>query len=102
MSAPEFRLVLSRRASADIRTIQRYTARHWGPDQARVYDEAIVRALTMLQEHPDLGRDRGDLVPGLRSHPAGSHTIFYRVSGDTLTVRRILHQRMNVTPDQLT
>lgn len=28
--------------------------------------------------------------------------IFYRVLGDTLRVHRILHQRVDVTPDQMT
>jgi toxin ParE1/3/4 len=72
-----------------------------GAQQATVYDEAIVRGLAMLRQRPNLGRDRSDLVPGLRAHPVGRHTIFYRVSGNALFVHRILHQRMDVTPDQL-
>ena len=102
MSAPSLHLALSRRASRDVETVQRYSVKQWGTEQAKLYDEAIVRALTILQEHPNLGRDRSDLLQGLRTHPVGSHIIFYRVFGDTLIIHRILHQRTNVTPDQLT
>ena len=82
--------------------IQHYSVRQWGTVQAREYDATVVRALKLLQEHPNLGRDRSDLVPGLRSHPVERHLIFYRVSADTLIIHRILHQRMNVMPDELT
>jgi toxin ParE1/3/4 len=101
MSVPDRRLALSRRASRDLRTIQHYSVRQWGTEQATVNDEALARALTALQDHPNLGQDRSDLVPGLRSYPVGSYMIFYRVAGGTLLVHQILHQRMNVTPEQL-
>ena len=102
MSAHSLRLSLSRRASHDLQLIQRYSFKQWGADQARAYDTVIERALSRLQQHPNLGRDRDDLVAGLRTLPVGRHIIYYRLSSDALIVDRILHQRMNVTRDQLT
>lgn len=59
------------------------------------YAAAIDKALQLLVENPRLGRARGDLFPGCRSLLVEQHTIFYRVDEPTLSIARILHQRMD-------
>ena len=41
--------------------------------------ERINDAITMLSEHPEAGRAREDLQPGLRYFPVGSYLVFYTV-----------------------
>lgn len=41
--------------------------------------------------------ERATIRPGYRKLSAGSHTLFYRVTGEgTIDVVRVLHQRMDV------
>ncbi len=41
--------------------------------------------------------ERATIRPGYRKASAGSHTLFYRVTGEgTIDVVRVLHQRMDV------
>lgn len=101
MSAPRLRLAVTRRAANDLRTIRRYTRKHWGAAQASDYEEAIHVALETLREYPEIGKARDDLRPNLRSHPVLSHVIVYRVDGDTLNVLRIVHQRMDILRSHL-
>ncbi|MGV3491247.1 MAG: type II toxin-antitoxin system RelE/ParE family toxin [Devosia sp.] len=51
--------------------------------------EGLDRAVQLLAEYPEAGRERGDLGAGLRYYPTGSYLIFYTVSDDTIEVRRI-------------
>lgn len=102
MSARNLRVELSAKASRDARSIQLFTVKQWGSEQAALYDEAILQALETLRSHPELGRHRKELGLDLRSYRVNSHTIFYRVIGDRLFVSRILHHRMEADPEQLT
>lgn len=43
-----------------------------------------------------MGRARDEISPGLRSFPAGSHVIYYRVSDTELIVTRIVHGSRDV------
>ncbi len=95
MSVPEHRLVLTRRAQSDARSIQVFSLQQWGAEQAAAYDEAINRALEQLRAHPLLGRPREELRPGLRGYPVEQHVILYRVEGNAVIVQRILHGRQS-------
>jgi toxin ParE1/3/4 len=101
MSGRSLQVTLSARASRDVRIIQRHTLKQWGQEQATFYDEAILRALETLREHPELGKIRDELGIGFRSYRVMRHSIFYRVIDDQILVHRILHQRMEVGPDAM-
>jgi len=45
----------------------------------------------LLSQHPESGRDRSDLRPGLRGLPVGNDIIFYRPNDYGIDVIRILH-----------
>lgn len=44
-----------------------------------------------LGGQPQMGHDRGDLMPGLRSFPVGNYLIFYQAIDDGIDVIRVLH-----------
>ncbi|MFN8594363.1 MAG: type II toxin-antitoxin system RelE/ParE family toxin [Thermomicrobiales bacterium] len=99
MSVPRLQLVLTRRAGRDIRDIRGHTLKYWGEDQDAVYYVALRNALDVLRDQPDLGRPRDDLRPGMRSHRVHRHAVYYVTEGDRIIVLRILHQRMDLGPD---
>jgi toxin ParE1/3/4 len=102
MSGRKFRFILSENASNDLQKIQDFSLESWGQEQATTYDDAILRALATIQEHPNLGVARGELGPGFRILRVKSPTISYRIAGDAIIIQRILHQRMDVTRERLT
>ena len=67
--------------------------------------ERVIRDLyagfSMLAEQPQAGRDRQDLLAGLRSFPVAGYLVFCRHSRTTLTIIRILHAARDITPDFL-
>jgi toxin ParE1/3/4 len=93
MSAPEPRLILTRRAQRDLRALQLYTLRQWRVEQALAYEAAIDRALGMLRDHPQIGRERPELRPGLLSLPIEHHILYYRIKNDVIEVVGILYER---------
>ena len=101
MSVPKLNVVFSRRAARDVQNIQEYTLERWGKEQAAFYSEAMLDALLTLQTHPLLGTARDDLLSGVRSFHCERHTIFYRVTGDDHYIHRVLHERANASPGEL-
>ena len=83
-------------AEADLASLLQYSAETWGEQRMASYAALLLSVLRDLAEFPGLGRQRDELRPGLRSYPAGQHIVFYRVSGDELIVRRIIHSRRDV------
>ena len=55
------------------------------------YIDGIENHFRLLLDHPRSGRTEDTLVSGLRSMRSGSHRIFYRIDGDTITIYRVLH-----------
>ena len=95
MSARKLRLSITYLPVDDLRSIQAYTLARWGVDRATEYEEAIHDALDMLRTHPNLGKNRDDLPPGLRSYPVLNHLNLYETDRVMLVVQRIVHQRMD-------
>jgi toxin ParE1/3/4 len=88
-------LIISPRATQDIRDILQYTLEQWGEDQQIKYRGILTQALAHLQNNPHLGQLKEDIYRGLRVYRVEKHNIFYIVSKDTLRVARILHVRMD-------
>ena len=89
------RFVLSPRAQSDLNGIWDYTAETWGTDQAERYVRLIAEAINALTASPARGKRCDHIREGYRKYPAGSHILFYRLSGDGIDVVRILHQQMD-------
>lgn len=87
MSFPRY----TEEASEDLVEIGRYIARD-NPDAAlHVLDEIEIKS-RLVGTHPQLGRRREDLAPGLRSFSTGIYVIFYHQLPDgVVEVVRVLH-----------
>ena len=82
---------LSPLAELDLEEIWLYVAQDRGVASAdRLIDE-IARRLWLLATHPDAGRARDDIAPGLRSFPVKSYVLYYRTSDQGVLVARVLH-----------
>ena len=68
----------SPRARADILEIWSYIAERNPAAADRVLD-AIERICGVIAAHPLIGRERPELVPGMRSFVVMSWVVFYRV-----------------------
>jgi toxin ParE1/3/4 len=49
-----------------------------------------------LIKHPELGRKRDEIIPGIRSLLFRNHLIFYREEISAIQVLRILHGNMDL------
>ncbi|MGV8937495.1 MAG: type II toxin-antitoxin system RelE/ParE family toxin [Allorhizobium sp.] len=89
-------LIFSPRAVVDIDKIYDFTADTWGVAQAERYVWQIRQACNALIRAEQRGRRIDRVRPGYFSLQSGSHFIIYKHGGASLTVVRILHQRMNI------
>ena len=88
---------LSLQARADLAEVWEYLYRVTGDISfADRQIDALMDRFVMLSNWPRMGRARDDLRPGLRGHPVGNYTIFYRAEGPDIVVQRILHSRRNI------
>ena len=83
--------VLSREADQDVSDIFDYSVRMFGVSQATDYLLSLDACFQSLIANPDLGRERNEIRLGLRSVPAGSHVVFYRIDESFLRIVRVLH-----------
>ena len=93
MTANKSRLVWSADAEDDLIQLLRYGAREWSQDVSDAHGQTIWQSWSRLLQHPELGRLRDDLIPGLRSIVINPHVVFYRVSDDAIEIVRVIHQR---------
>ena len=63
------RLVLSRRAKAQINSLYEYIAREASLEIADRYVDALIERIAGLTQFPHRGTSRDDLRPGLRTVP---------------------------------
>jgi toxin ParE1/3/4 len=96
MAKPEFRLLWSDQAEADLLSIWRYGADEWSPATADEYLDDIQHTCDMLLQAPELGKPRGELMYGVRSIPLDPHIIFYRVTVRGVEILRVLHEREDI------
>jgi toxin ParE1/3/4 len=87
-------LRFSRRAEADLLSIDAHTLRIWGEHQRLLYMDHLEECCKMLAENPALARACDDVRRGLRRMECGRHVVFFRKDVKGILVWRILHQSM--------
>jgi toxin ParE1/3/4 len=92
------KLRISGQAKEDLLDLWEYIAVHDELAADRYADHVFERA-TELLIHPELGRPRPEIRPGVRSLLCRNHLIFYRVGTESIEVLRILHGSMDL-PNQ--
>ena len=83
------KLVISDEAVTDLIDLWTYIAED-SPERADQFVEQIQEKCETLAETPMMGRERSELLPGMRSFPIGRYLIFYRIVEETLQVVRVL------------
>jgi plasmid stabilization system protein ParE len=87
---------ISNRAEAEIAEARDYLADN-SEAAARKLMQSLRRKLTLLQRCPNMGRERPDLVPGVRGLLVGDHKILiYQNSPDALHILRFVDARQNL------
>ena len=92
---PAHQLVIAPATKTDLKDIYQYGLRQWGQTQSESYLENIKQQIWTLTEQLLIGVDRSELLSGARSQPIESHTLFYRVTLDTVEIIRVLHGRQD-------
>jgi toxin ParE1/3/4 len=95
MSARKLPVTLTRKARPDYRQIMLYSFQTWGEKQQVAYNDALLRALAIIGENPNIGRSRDDLRPGYRAYVVREHIIL-RVTRRSVSVARIVHGRADL------
>ncbi len=90
-----FRLIISPVARNDLKNIFQFGLSHWGEAQSSKYIDSLKTQLWTLTEQPEMGIDRDELLPNLRSFPVERHIIFYRLEIEQIEVIRVLHGRQD-------
>lgn len=89
------RLEFSERALDDLREAWSFVSERDSEAAARLL-ERITGKCDMLLNFPSAGRERNDLIIGLRSLPVGGYVIFYQPLEDGIEVLRVLHGSRDV------
>ena len=90
---------LSKRAESDLEGIYRYIAAHSASNALRMVT-AILDALRVLEQFPEAGRPRDELMSGVRAWPVLQYTAYYIVDEGEVLVARILGGGQNVAPER--
>lgn len=86
---------LSRQAERDLEDIWVYLTQQ----DELLADKQIAQILDrfpMLSQFPNMGKQRDDLMAGLRSFPVKPYIIFYNKITDGIEVVRVLHQARDI------
>ena len=82
-------ILLTPQAEDDLLDIWVFIARD-SPRSADRFIDTIDGKLQLLAESPNIGRQREELAPSLRSFPVGDYSIFYRTVPERIEVIRVL------------
>ncbi len=88
---------LAEEAEADLVEIWIFIAQD-SVEAADQFLDRIYDTCQSLARSPDMGRDRSDLVRGIRSFPVGTYLVFYRKSRRGIEVARVLSGFRDLPP----
>lgn len=89
--------VLSPMAVEELRSIWDLTSDTWGEAQADLYTSSLHERCSWLAINPLTGRERKDLLKGLRCFPEGMHMVYYNIVDENLIeILRFVHQKQDV------
>lgn len=74
----------------DLKEIWKYIASR-NPDRADLFLRDLNKKIEVLGTNPQIGRERGEIISGLRSFPFKSYVVFYFPLPDGIDLVRVLH-----------
>jgi toxin ParE1/3/4 len=89
-------LKLTDRAHYDLQDIEEYSIQRWGKKTASRYLEDIQTALSLLQEKPDLLRQKSQVSPHFKFYRVREHFLICVELKDFLLVLTIKHGQMDL------
>jgi len=87
MKVPQ--LTISKQANQDLTEIWLYIAND-SPQTADSFLDTILEQCQSLCFSPELGRNRDELFPGVRSFPLKRYIIYYRTTENSVEIIRVL------------
>jgi toxin ParE1/3/4 len=90
------KIEFSERALSDLEEIWVYFS-ETGEETADKVLKQITEKFPKLLKFSQLGKERNDLLIGLRSFPAGKYIIFYRETGSGIEIVRVIHSSRDIT-----
>ena len=89
------KLRFTRPARQDLDDIWAYIGRD-NPDAAGDFVDRIGATCRRISEMPYMGRDRPDILAGIRSFAVGRYLILYRFSDDSVEILRVIHSARDI------
>ena len=83
------KIIISDQAVADLEEIWQHIALD-NPYAADKLIDAIYEKCLLFKENPEIGRNRDELLPGIRCLPIKKYLIFYRIKSKIVQIVRIL------------
>ena len=71
--------------------IAEYGVEIWSAGAADLFVASFDDAFALIDRHPDIGRERGEIGPDARSWLHRGYIVYYEQGGTVFEVRRILH-----------
>jgi toxin ParE1/3/4 len=90
------RAVWSSAAARDVDDIWDYYAAEASEETADRVVDLLAAAGEAVALKPARGRSRDTLAPGLRSVRSAPYLVFYRVTGTSVEIVRVLHERRDL------
>ncbi len=84
-------------AIQDIEEIADYIARQSGLETAERFLNKLDAKFSRIAQFPNLGRQRDEILQGLRSLPVEQYLIFYTVSQTSVDILRVVSGYRNLT-----
>jgi len=85
------RLEISLEAERDMAALHLYGAINYGEDQADQYVLNLLDEFRRISEWPLAYAERTEVRPPIRLRPYRAHNLFYDVTGDLVTIVRVMH-----------
>ena len=89
------KIFISEDADSDLLNIHSYIAER-NPAAAVSLAHEFEEKLASLSRFPSIGRDRSNLLKGIRSVVAGNYVMFYRIEPEQVTIMRVLDGRRDI------
>ena len=93
--SPRFRL--TQPAIRDIEEIADYIASQHGLEQGERWLSKLNAKFSSITQFPKMGRQRDEILPGLRSLSVDSYLIFYTISQSGVDILRVVSGYRNLT-----
>ena len=82
-------LMISAQASEDLIDLWLYIAND-SPQNADKFIDHIHQQCLLICSTPKIGRERDELLPGLRSFPVKRYIVYYRIKSEFLEIVRVM------------